>query len=140
MSHSRISQLRHHRRFHVSRTFTDSCQGCPRIVPAISILGSTERKKAGNDDLVGVESTQRERKSSHPERNERRSVPFPPPSLPPSSRFQIPFLIRVLCRRIYAHFDIRIGLKEAARADSFRPTKTLPHSVFRACHPFVSIV
>lgn len=138
MSHSRISQLRHHRRFHVSRTFTDSCQGCPRIVPAISILGSTERKKAGNDDLVGVESTQRERKSSHGEER----VSFRPisPSLPPSSRFQIPFLIRVLCRRIYAHFDIRIGLKEAARADSFRPTKTLPHSVFRACHPFVSIV
>lgn len=54
------------------------------LVPAISILGSTERKKAGNDDLVGVESTQ-------PSGEERASfVPFPPPSLP-HRVFKFPF-------------------------------------------------
>lgn len=125
-------------RFHVTRTFTDSCQGCPRIVPAISILGSTERKKAGMMTWLELNRHRENERANHPERDECRSVPLPPL---PSSRFQIPFLIRVLCHRIYAHFDIRIGLKERRPGPACSDlTKTLPHSVFRACHPFVSIV
>lgn len=125
-------------RFHVSRTFTDSCRGMASYRGGYFDIRIDRKKerKPGMVTWLGLNRHRGNERAGIPERNECRSVPFPLPH-PPSSRFQIPFLIRVLCHRIYAHFDIRIGLKEGRLVPADKNPS--PFGFFeRAIHSFRS--